>query len=192
MAVSSTMLELGVSAPEFALPDTVTGKTFRREDFAGKPLLVMFLCTHCPYVKHLEAKLAEVANAYRARGVGVVAIGANDAESYPDDAPEGLKAQAERLGFDFPYLYDETQEVAKAYAAACTPDFFLFDHEHKLVYRGRFDASRPRQDAPVTGEELRAALDAVLAGRPAPAEQYPSMGCNIKWKPQNAPAYFGA
>lgn len=192
MAVTSTMLELGTRAPDFALEDVVSGKTVRRDDFAGKPLLVMFLCTHCPYVKHVEAQLARLANAYQSEGVGVVAIAANDAARYPDDAPEGLKAQAERVGFAFPYLYDETQQVARAYTAACTPDFFLFDREHKLAYRGRFDASRPKQDTPVTGDELRAALDAVLAGRPYEGPQHPSMGCSIKWKPGGEPAYFGA
>ncbi len=192
MAVTSTMLELATRAPDFSLKDVRTGQTVARDDFAGKPLLVMFLCTHCPYVKHLETPLAKLANAYQEEGVGVVAIGSNDPESHPDDAPEGLAAQAERLGFAFPYLYDEAQGVAQAYTAACTPDFFLFDQEHKLVYRGRFDSSRPRQDAPVTGNDLRAALDAVLAGQKPTGEQYPSMGCNIKWKPGNAPAYYAS
>ena len=191
MAVTSTMLELGTRAPDFTLADVVSGKTVRRDAFAGKPLLVMFLCTHCPYVKHVEAQLARLANAYQSEGVGVAAIAANDAARYPDDAPAGLKAQAERVGFAFPYLYDETQQVARAYTAACTPDFFLFDREHKLAYRGRFDASRPQQDTPVTGAELRAALDAVLAGRPYEGPQYPSMGCGIKWKPGNEPEWSG-
>jgi peroxiredoxin len=192
MAVESTMLELGTKAPDFALPDTLSGRTVRKADYQGQPLLVMFLCTHCPYVKHLERELAALANAFAGKGVGVVAVGSNDAESYPDDAPEKLAEQGERLGFSFPYLYDETQAVAKAYAAACTPDFFLFDREHRLAYRGRFDASRPRQDVPVTGDDLRRALEAVLAGERVPEPHYPSMGCNVKWKVGNAPDYYGA
>lgn len=191
MAVESTMLVLGTKAPVFHLPDVVTGAEVSSESFTNKPLLLMFICTHCPYVVHVERVLTELANNYQVKGVGIVAIGANDPLAYPDDAPDKLKEQAERLGFQFPYLFDETQEVAKAYTAACTPDFFLFDAEHKLVYRGRMDASRPRSETPVTGSELRAALDAVLAGSSVSAEQYPSMGCNIKWRAGNEPAYFG-
>lgn len=176
------MLALGTSAPDFSLEDVVSGDTVSKADFAGKPLLVVFMSRHCPYVKLIERKLAEVGNDYRGRGVGVVAIGSNDPVTYPDDAPEQLAEQAREVGFEFPYLFDDTQEVARAYTAACTPDFFLFDGEHSLVYRGRFDGARPRSDTPVTGEDLIRALDAVLAGEPAPEEQLPSMGCSIKWK----------
>lgn len=180
----STMeLALGSVAPDFALLDVVTGETTRRDDVRGdKGLLVMFICTHCPYVKHVETALAALGKDYVAEPIGMVAISSNDADAYPDDAPEGLKEQAQRLGFPFPYLYDETQDVAKAYHAACTPDFFLFDGEMKLVYRGQFDGSGPGNGVAVTGQDLRAALDAVLAGRPVEGEQRPSMGCNIKWK----------
>ena len=180
---SSMELELGAEAPNFALTDVVSGKTVRRDDFRGqKGLLVMFICTHCPYVKHVEKGLAALGMDYDGEPISTVAIGSNDAESYPDDAPEGLKQQAETMGFRFPYLYDETQDVARAYHAACTPDLFLFDGEMKLVYRGQFDASRPGNGIPVTGGDLRAAMDDVLAGRPIVAEQRPSIGCNIKWK----------
>jgi len=180
----STMeLELGTEAPDFALGDVVTGKTVRRDDFRGqKGLLVMFICTHCPYVKHVETGLAALGMDYDGEPIIIVAISSNDADTYPDDAPEGLKAQARRLGFRFPYLYDETQEAARAYRAACTPDFFLFDANLKLVYRGQFDSSRPGNGIPVTGQDLRAAVDALLAGKPVPKEQKPSIGCNIKWK----------
>lgn len=180
----STMeLELGAQAPDFALPDVVTGKTVRRDDFRGqKGLLVMFICTHCPYVKHVEKGLAALGMDYDGEPVSIVAISSNDAKAYPDDAPEGLKEQAQRMGFRFPYLYDETQDVARAYHAACTPDLFLFDGDLKLVYRGQFDGSRPGNGVPVTGEDLRAAMDAVLEGKPVAKEQRPSIGCNIKWK----------
>jgi peroxiredoxin len=190
MAVESTMLELGTQAPAFDLPNVVTGKTVSKTAFEGQPLLVMFICTHCPYVKHVEKELAAIGRDYSGR-VAIVAIGTNDALTHPNDAPEHLKAQAEREGFTFPYLYDETQETAKAYTAACTPDFFLFDANHQLVYRGRLDGSRPKSDTPVTGREIREALEAVVAGQPISTTQYPSMGCNIKWKAGNAPAYFG-
>lgn len=182
MAIESNMLALGTAAPQFSLRDVVGGGTVSLADFEGKPLLVVFLSRHCPYVKHIQAKLAEVANEYQRKGVGVVAIGANDAETYPDDAPDSLAEQAREVGFEFPYLFDETQGVAKAFSAACTPDFFLFDRDHQLAYRGQFDSSRPRNDEPVTGSDLTAALDAVLSGQPAPAVQRPSMGCSIKWK----------
>ena len=180
----STMeLELGVEAPDFALTDVVSGKTVQRDDFRGqKGLLVMFICTHCPYVKHVEKGLAALGMDYDGEPISIVAIGSNDAASYPDDAPEGLKQQAMTMGFRFPYLYDETQDVARAYRAACTPDLFLFDADMKLVYRGQFDASRPGNGIPVTGEDLRAAMDDVVAGRPVLKEQKPSIGCNIKWK----------
>lgn len=188
MAVASTMLELGTRAPSFALPDVRTGETVRLDDLADADgLLVMFLCTHCPYVKHVEEELARIGRDYADRGLAIVAIGANDADRYPDDAPEKLAEQARRLGFRFPYLYDETQDVAKAYTAACTPDFFVFDAVRMLVYRGRLDASRPRSDEPVTGADLRAAIDATLDGQPVPTDQKPSMGCGIKWKPGHEP-----
>jgi peroxiredoxin len=179
----STMLELGTIAPDFALIDVVTGKTVRRDDFRGqKALLVMFICTHCPYVKHVEKGLAALGKDYAAQPLGIAAIGSNDITTHPDDSPAGLKQQAETFGFVFPYLYDETQAVARAYKAACTPDIFLFDSDFRLVYRGQFDSSRPGNGIPVTGEDLRAALDLVLAGKPAPTDQRPSIGCNIKWK----------
>jgi peroxiredoxin len=180
----STMeLALGTLAPDFALRDVVTGKTVRRDDFSGqKGLLVMFICTHCPYVKHVEKGLAALGVDYDGKGMAIAAISSNDADMYPDDGPEGLREQAERLGFRFPYLYDEMQDVAKAYHAACTPDFFLFDGDLKLAYRGQFDGSRPNSGVPVTGGDLRAAMDALLAGKAVAKEQRPSMGCNIKWK----------
>jgi peroxiredoxin len=180
----STMeLELGAQAPDFVLPDVVSGKTVRRDDFRGeKGLLVMFICAHCPYVKHVEKGLAALGMDYEGEPISIVAISSNDAENYPDDAPNGLKAQAQRLGFRFPYLYDESQEVARAYHAACTPDFFLFDGDFKLAYRGQFDSSRPNSGLPVSGQDLRAAMDALLAGKSIPKEQKPSIGCNIKWK----------
>lgn len=179
---STMMLDLGTAAPEFALPDVVTGKTVRLEDVRTRNgLLVIFICTHCPFVKHVEKGLAALGNDY-AGSLGIAAISSNDAEMYTEDSPEGLKQQAQRLGFPFPYLYDETQAVARAYKAACTPDFFLFDGDLKLVYRGQFDRSRPGNGVTVTGEDLRAAMDAVIAGRPVTQDQRPSIGCNIKWK----------
>lgn len=182
-ATESTMLELGTIAPDFALPDAVSGNTVRRDDYKGKKaLLVFFICPHCPFVKHIEEGLAALGKDYAQQPIGIVAISSNDALQYPTDSPEGLKQQAETFGFTFPYLYDESQDVAKAYSAACTPDFFLFDGEFKLVYRGQFDASRPGKVIPVTGKDLRAAIDLVLAGKPVPTEQHPSIGCNIKWK----------
>ena len=178
----STMLELGTVAPDFSLPDVVTNKTVRRDDFRGqKGLLVMFICTHCPYVKHIEKGLAQLGADYSEK-LGIVAISSNDAKSYPDDSPAGLKRQAQTMGFKFPYLYDESQEIAHAYKAACTPDIYLFDAEMKLVYRGQFDESRPRNGVPVTGKDLRAALDAVLQGEKPDGDQRASIGCNIKWK----------
>jgi peroxiredoxin len=180
---STMMLELGAEAPDFALADVVSGKTVRRDDFRGqKALLVMFICTHCPYVKHIEKGLTTLGMDYDGEPVSIVAISSNDADRFPDDSPAGLKKQAETLGFSFPYLYDETQAVARAYHAACTPDFFLFDDKLRLVYRGQFDGSRPGNGIPVTGEDLRAAMDAALAGKPPLTDQRPSIGCNIKWK----------
>lgn len=179
----STMLPLGTKAPHFRLPDP-QGRWVSSDDFKGAPaLLVVFMCNHCPYVKHIQSRFAELAKEYQARGVAVVGISSNDVESYPDDSPEKMAEEIQRVGYTFPYLYDESQEVAKAYHAACTPDFFLFDRERSLVYRGQFDDSRPRSGRPVTGADLRAALDAVLQGRPIPGDQRPSVGCNIKWKP---------
>ncbi len=184
MAVTeSTMLDLGTTAPDFALTDVVTGKTVRRDDYRGqKALLVMFICTHCPYVKHIEKSLGTLGADYASRGLGIVAISSNDVTTHPADGPDGLKQQAQANGFVFPYLYDESQDVAHAYKAACTPDFFLFDQNFKLVYRGQYDSSRPGNGIPVTGEDLRAAIDLVLDGKPVPADQRPSIGCNIKWK----------
>jgi peroxiredoxin len=179
----STMLALGTPAPDFELPCVVSGRTVKLSDYSDKQaLLVMFICRHCPYVRHVERALAQLGQDYASRSLGIVAISSNDATAYPDDAPEGLREQAGRLGFNFPYCYDETQDVARAYSAACTPDFFLFDSERKLVYRGQFDSSRPRNDIPVTGRDLRAAIDDVLEGREVETRQIPSLGCNIKWK----------
>ena len=188
---ASTMLPLGTPCPDFSLPNVTDGATVTRADYAGKPLLVMFICNHCPFVKHLQSALAEFGREYQGKGLSVVAISSNDAIAYPDDSPDLMQDEAKAAGYTFPYLYDETQAVAKAFRAACTPDFFLFDGDRRLVYRGQFDASRPGSDVPVTGADLRAAIDAVLSGAPAPAVQRPSMGCNIKWKPGGAPAYFG-
>ncbi len=180
----STMeMELGIEAPDFALKDVVSGKIVRRDDFRGQNgLLVLFICAHCPYVKHLERGLAALGVDYDGKPLRIVAISSNDAKNYPDDSPAALKQQAQRLGFRFPYLYDETQAAAKAYHAACTPDFFLFDRDFKLTYRGEFDSSRPGNSVPVTGESLRSAIDAVLAGKAPDGDQRPSIGCNIKWK----------
>jgi peroxiredoxin len=189
MATESTMRELGSPAPPFELPDP-RGGTVSQDDAAGPAgLLVMVLSNHCPYVKHVRAELVRVARDYGGRGVGVVAIGANDSFAYPEDGPEAMAAEAERHGYPFPYLWDETQQVARAYQAACTPDLFLFDAGRRLFYRGQLDDSRPRNDRPVTGADLRAALDALLDGRPAPADQAPSVGCGIKWKPGNRPTF---
>lgn len=188
--VASTMLPLGTLAPDFQLPD-VFGETISLATMKGKQgLLVMFICKHCPFVKHVEAQLAQIGKDYKDKNLGIVAISANDASNYPDDAPDQLQAMAKELGFTFPLCYDETQETAKAYTAACTPDFFLFDGNRSLVYRGQLDDSRPGNDKPVTGQDLRNAIDAVLAGKPISDIQKPSIGCNIKWKPGNAPAYF--
>lgn len=179
----STMLSLGTIAPDFALIDVVSGSTVHRDDFRGKnALLVLFICTHCPYVKHIEKGLAALGKDYAGKPLAIVAISSNDMITHPDDSPAGLKKQAETFGFVFPYLYDETQAVAHAYKAACTPDIFLFDANFRLVYRGQFDSSRPGNGVPVTGEDLRGAIDQVLAGQSVPADQRPSIGCNIKWK----------
>jgi len=179
---ASTMLSLGTQAPHFQLPDPSGGQT-SSDDFPGaSALLVAFICNHCPYVKHIRPSFAALATEYQKRGVAVVAISSNDVENFPEDAPEKMAEEIVQAGYTFPYLYDESQEVARAYHAACTPDFFLFDRDRRLVYRGQFDDSRPKNGLPVTGADLRAALNAVLAGRPVPGEQKPSVGCNIKWK----------
>ncbi len=190
MAVSSTMLPLGTRAPDFKLRDTVSGDLVSLADFDDrKGLLVMFICNHCPYVQHVRHGLAEFGRDYADRDLGIVAISSNDPAAYPTDAPEAMKREAEEIGYSFPYLFDETQQVAKAYTAVCTPDFFLFDDQRELVYRGRFDGTRPGSLEKVTGAELRAATDALLAGDPVPQDQRPSVGCSIKWKAGNAPAY---
>ncbi len=190
-ATPSTMPPLGMDAPDFSLPD-FQGRLFSLEDFAGSPaLLVAFLCYHCPFVVHIRKELASFAREYQDRGLAVVAVASNDVGQYPQDGPEGMAQEVQEGGYTFPYLYDETQEVAKAYRAACTPDLFLFDASRKLVYRGQFDDSRPGNGVPITGKDLRAAADAVLEGRPVEEEQRSSIGCNIKWKPGNAPDYFG-
>jgi peroxiredoxin len=179
----STMLDLGTIAPDFSLTDVVTGNAVHRDDFRGKKaLLVIFICAHCPYVKHINEGLAALGKDYADQSIAIVAISSNDVASHPADSPAGLKQQAETFGFVFPYLYDETQAVAHAYKAACTPDFFLFNSGFHLVYRGQFDSSRPGSEIPVTGKDLRAAVDLVLSGKPVPEEQRPSIGCNIKWR----------
>jgi len=185
----STMLPLGTTAPDFKLPDT-NGKIVSITDSKDKPaLLVIFMCNHCPYVKHIRAGLAQLARDYATRGAAIVGINANDAANYPDDSPAMMAKEAKAAGYIFPYLYDESQAIAKAYRAACTPDIFLFDKQRKLAYRGQFDDSRPGNGIPVTGKDLRAALDALLAGKPVSIEQKASIGCNIKWKPRNEPDY---
>lgn len=180
----SNMLPLGTTAPSFLLPDTVSGKMVSLQEVAaGKnATVVMFLCNHCPYVIHVNPEIVRLANDYAGKGVGFVGISSNDVENYPDDAPDKMKLHARKEGYTFPYLYDETQAVARAYDAACTPDFYVFDKNLRLVYRGRLDASRPGNDVPLSGSDLRSAIDAVLEGREVPPKQYPSAGCNIKWK----------
>jgi peroxiredoxin len=186
----STMLPLGTKAPDFSLVN-VDGRTVSLADFNGAPaLLIVFMCNHCPFVKHLAGPLAQFAHEYMQKKVAVVGINSNDVANYPADSPEQMVREAEDQGYAFPYLYDETQEVAKAYRAACTPDFFLFDRNQRLVYRGQFDSSRPDNGVPITGADLRAAIDAVLAGKQPSDKQMPSIGCNIKWKPGNEPDYF--
>lgn len=188
----STMLSLGTQAPDFQLPDVVSGEAISLSTFAEtKALLIMFICAHCPFVKHIQFELAKLGEDYASKDVGIVAISANDVANYPDDAPEKLQAMAAKLGFNFPFCYDESQEVAKAYTAACTPDFFLFDGQKQLVYRGQLDASRPGNNEPLNGRDLRAAIDSVLTNLAINPNQKPSIGCNIKWKPGNEPDYFG-
>jgi peroxiredoxin len=190
VAVNSTMLPLGTKAPPFQMPDT-NGKVVSLADFEGAPaLVVVFMCNHCPYVKHIRAGLAQVGRDYLPRGVALAGINANDATKYPADSPARMAEEAKAAGYPFPYLYDESQSVAKAYRAACTPDIYLFDGQQRLAYRGQLDNSRPGNGLPVSGDDLRAALEAVLASKPVSPNQRPSVGCNIKWKPGNEPDYF--
>lgn len=189
---ASTMLELGAAAPPFSLPDTGGNTVVMSEVKGPSGLLIIFMCNHCPYVKHVQQELVAIGREYGEKGIGMVGINANDAQTHPDDSFEKMQEEAERLGYPFPYLHDQSQEVAKAYRAACTPDIFLFDADDKLVYRGQLDNSRPGNDIPVTGRDLRQAMDALLAGDSVKEEQQPSMGCNIKWKPGKAPDYFPA
>jgi len=190
MAMESLMLPLGTPAPTFELRDVVSGQTYSLSSFSDKTaLLIMFICRHCPYVVHVEQELAKIGRDYLNTGLGILAISSNDPAGYPDDAPPKLKEMAQRLGFTFPFCHDETQEVAKAYRAACTPDFYVFDRDRRLVYRGQLDDSRPSNGKPVTGRDLRSAIDSVLAGKPVTGAQRPSIGCSIKWKPGHAPSY---
>ena len=192
VAVPSTMLPLGSTVPEFSLISAVDGRLVSAADFTNdRPLLVMFICNHCPYVRHVLKEIGRIAAGYQPKGLGVVAISSNDVAAFPDDSPEKMRELATVESWRFPYLYDETQAVAKAFKAACTPEFYLFDAGRKLVYRGQLDDSRPKNTEPVTGKDLRAALDAVLVGKPVSADQKPSVGCNIKWKPGNEPSWFG-
>jgi peroxiredoxin len=185
------MLELGTMAPAFSLPEVTSGETISLDTFAGnKALVVMFICQHCPFVRHVKSELSRLGRDYAAKNVGIVGISSNDAAVFPDDSPEGLKRMAAAWGLTFPICYDETQEVAKSYAAACTPDIYVFEENRRLVYRGQLDDSRPGNNKPVTGADLRAAIDAVLAGREVNPRQVPSLGCNIKWRPGNAPDYY--
>lgn len=187
----SLMVPLGTKAPDFELPEVMNNKTVKRSDFDGKPLLVIFQCNHCPYVKHVREKLSHLTRDYMEQGVAVVGISSNDAEQYPDDSPAAMRDEQKALDYQYPYLYDETQEVAKAFKATCTPDFFLFDKNHELAYRGQLDGSRPDSGKPVTGEDLTRAVESVLNGEPIPAEaQRPSAGCNIKWRKGNEPDYW--
>jgi peroxiredoxin len=187
----STMMPLGTKTPDFKLKDVTSGKIVSLEEFSAKKiLLVMFLCRHCPYVKHIQKELAKLGRDYHLKKVAMVGISSNDADKYPDDSPASLKVMATELGLNFPLCFDETQEIAKSFHAACTPEFYVFNREEKLVYRGQLDDSRPKNNIPVTGKDLRAALDAVLNDQPVSAEQRPGIGCNIKWKPGNEPGYF--
>ncbi len=191
MAVTSTMLSLGTKAPDFNLPDVVSEKIISLSDFDDKKaFLVMFICRHCPYVQHIKSELARIGKDYKDKDIGIVAISSNDVNVYPEDASDSLSEMAKEEGFNFPYLFDETQEVAKSYTAACTPDLFLFDKDRKLVYRGQIDDSRPGNNVPVTGKDLRSAIDAVLSDKEVDPNQKPSMGCSIKWKKGKEPSYF--
>lgn len=187
----STMIALGTKIPYFRLPNVVSGELVSSDNFTDKKaILIMFICNHCPYVRHVQEEIAQVGTDYADKPLGIVAICSNDVESYPDDSPENLKKQAQNFGFNFPYLFDETQAVAKAFTAACTPDFFLFNEKRELAYRGQLDESRPGNDSPVSGKDLRRAIDAVLADKNVRGKQKPSAGCNVKWKTGNEPAYF--
>ena len=185
----SSMLPLGTKAPDFTLRDAVSGEKFSLGNFAGRPLLVMFICNHCPFVIHVRSELGRLAVDYMPQGIDIVAINSNSIDTHPQDGPEHMKKLAKEERWKFPFLFDETQEVAKAYRAACTPDLYVFDADHRLVYRGQLDGSRPTNDVPVTGKDLRAALDAVIAATAVPEEQKPSIGCSIKWRPGNEPDY---
>jgi len=188
----SQMIDLGTEAPPFKLPDVVSGKTISLDDYPdGKGFMIAFICNHCPFVQLIRHEFARYGREYTQKGIAVIAINANDVSAHPEDAPDAMRDDARRFGYTFPYLFDEDQAVAKAYQAACTPDFYLFDAQRKLYYRGQFDAARPGSDIAVTGADLRAATEALLAGAPSPADQRPSLGCNIKWKPGNAPSYYG-
>ena len=188
----STMLPLGTPAPRFELEDVISSNTVSLDSFKGKKgLLLMFICQHCPFVKHVEDQLGQIGHDYVPQGIGILAISANSIESHPQDSPENMREQLKRANFNFPYAYDATQAVAKSYTAACTPDFFLFDSDFELTYRGQLDDSRPGNELPVDGKDLRAALDKIVAGEPIPEAQKPSIGCNIKWIPGREPAYFG-
>jgi len=187
----STMLPLGTKAPDFKLTDAVSGQATSLHDFGTKVLVVMFICNHCPFVIHVREGITQMVRDFDEKDVAFVAINANDLEKYPQDGPEHMKELAEQMGWTFPFLFDEAQEVAKAYRAACTPDFFVFDAKRRLAYRGQFDDSRPSKDTPVNGKDLRAAIQALLDDKPVPAQQKPSIGCNIKWRPGNEPDYFG-
>jgi peroxiredoxin len=191
LEATSTTLSLGTKAPSFRLPDP-HGKVVLADEFSGAPaLLVAFICNHCPFVKHIQSSFTAMAKEYQARGSAIVAISSNDAVSFPEDGPEKMAEEILAAGYTFPYLYDESQDVARAYGAVCTPDLFLFDRDQRLVYRGQFDGSRPKNNVAVTGADLRAAFDAVLDGRPVPGDQKPSVGCSIKWKPENAAKIAG-
>ena len=187
----SLMIDLGTKAPDFSLLEPATGKTISLSDFKGQAIVIAFICNHCPYVVHLRDVFTRFAKEYQQRGLAVITINSNDVANYADDSPDKMVEHVKEFGFTFPYLYDETQAVAKAYQAACTPDFYLFNSEHELYYRGQFDSSRPHNDKPVTGDDMKAAVDALLAGdTSAPQEQLASLGCNIKWKQGNEPDYF--
>lgn len=191
VAKTSTMLPLGTPCPDFALPEPLTGKIISLQDFSDKPfLLVAFICNHCPYVKHIIKPFVALMQGYQQTGLAVVAINSNDVAAYPEDSPENMAALAKTMGFNFPYLFDENQATAQTFQAICTPEFYLFDQQRTLYYRGRFDDSTPKNNVPVTGQDLKTALDALLQGKPSPKEQQPSIGCNIKWQPGNEPDYF--